>query len=109
MSSKGYVYFIKCDKYYKIGATTDVYSRFHSIQVCNPFDISLFHVIKSDDMYLTEKLFQDMFGRVERRGEWFELSEKNLQYIKNGNYSSRITASIGKANEPLTMPELIAM
>jgi hypothetical protein len=109
MNTKGYVYFIQCDKWFKVGATTDVYRRFHDIQVCNPFDVSLFHVIKTDDMRLTEKLFQALFGRVERRGEWFELSEKNLQYIKSGNYSRRIIESIGAANDPLTMPDLIAL
>ena len=109
MNYKGYVYFIQCDKWFKIGATTDVYGRFHNIQVCNPFDVTLFHVIKSDNMRLTEKLFQGMFGRAEKRGEWFELSEKNLQYIKSGKYSKSILESIGAANDPLTMPDLIAM
>jgi hypothetical protein len=107
MNSKGYVYFIKCADWYKIGATTDVYGRFHSIQVCNPFDVSLFHVIKTDNMHLTEKLFQGMFGRAEKRGEWYELSEKNLEYIKSGKYSKRIIESIGEANELLSMPDLL--
>lgn len=103
---KGYVYFIKCGYFYKVGSTKNIYSRFHSIQVANPEDVSLFHVIKTDDMRLTEKLFQALFGRIERRGEWFELSDKNLKYIKGGDYSSRIMESIGDAAKPFVMPDL---
>ena len=109
MNTKGYVYFIQCGEYYKIGSTIDVYSRFHTIQVTNPTDVSIFHVVKTDNMRLTEKLFQSMFERVEIRGEWFKLSEKNLEHIKSGEYSKHIIESIGAANDPLTMPDLIAM
>jgi hypothetical protein len=105
-NTKGYVYFIKCGDYYKVGATKDIYRRFHALQVANPQDITLFHVVKTDDMRLTEKLFQSMFGRIERRGEWFALSEKNLQYIKAGRYNKRIMDSIGDAVKPFVMPDL---
>jgi hypothetical protein len=107
MNSKGYVYFIKCDKWFKIGSTMDVYSRFHTVQVCNPYPVELFHKLKSDNMRLTEKLFQDMFGRAEKRGEWYILTPENLRYIKSGKYSRKIMESIGGASKPVTLPDLL--
>jgi hypothetical protein len=109
MKAKGYVYFIQCDKWFKIGATENVYSRFNSIRVCNPFEVSLFHTIKTNNMHITEKLFQGMFARVEGHGEWFELSDKNLEYIKAGNYTDRIIKSIGEANKAITIPDLLSI
>jgi len=109
MNYKGYIYFIQCGELFKVGATVDVYRRLHNIQTCNPMPVELFHKIKSDNMRLTEKLFQDRFGRIQRCGEWFELTPADLKYIKAGKYSQEIIESIGAANDLLTMPDLIAM
>lgn len=91
----GEVYFIKVDKYYKIGATRDLYGRFKSIQVCTPFECELVHSIKTNDMRRTERLFHNMFVRKLHKGEWFELSDKDIGYIKSGRYSKAIMNSIG--------------
>ena len=109
MNTKGYVYFIKCDKWFKIGATTDVKSRFNSIQVCNPFPVELIYKIKSNNMHLTEILFQDMFGRAEKRGEWYELTPADIKYIKAGRYNQDIVESIGRASKPIVIPDILAM
>lgn len=91
----GEVYFIKVGKYYKIGATRDLYSRFNSIQVCSPRECVLVHSIKTNDMIKTEKLFHAMFERCKMRGEWFNLTDTDVMYIKSGIYSKAITDSIG--------------
>ena len=105
----GEVYFIKVGDFYKIGATRNLYGRLHAIQVCNPIECTLIHKVKTSNMRLTEKLFKDRFGRLNVRGEWFDLSDIDIAYIKAGRYSKRIIESIGDANEPLTMPDLIAL
>jgi hypothetical protein len=103
----GEVYFIKVGDYYKIGATRDLYGRLHTIQVCNPTECILIHKIKTSNMRLTEKLFKSRFGRLNMRGEWFTLSDADIVYIKAGRYSKSIIDSIGDANKPLVMPDLL--
>jgi len=105
----GEVYFIKVGDFYKIGATRDLYSRLINIQVCNPTECILIHKVKTSNMRLTEKLFKSRFGRLNMRGEWFTLSDADIAYIKAGNYSKRIIESIGTANDPLIMPDLIVL
>ena len=107
----GDVYFVKVGDYYKIGATIHLYSRIHGLQLANPIPIELIHSIKTSDMYKTERLFQALFERDDKleRGEWFTLSDADIAYIKSGNYSKRIIESIGVANDPLIMPDLIVL
>lgn len=97
--SQGYgeVYFIKCGDSFKIGSTRDLYSRFMTLQVANTEKIELVHSIKTANMKLTEKLFQSLFEKDDKRerGEWFSLTDKDIQYIKSGNYSKSIIDSIG--------------
>jgi hypothetical protein len=105
----GEVYFIQVGDFYKIGATRDLYSRLHTIQVCNPTECILIHRVKTSNMRLTEKLFKNHFGKLNVRGEWFALSDSDITYIKSGKYSKSIVDSIGDANKPLTMPDLLAI
>lgn len=94
---KGEVYIIRVGDRFKIGATINLYSRMISLQTANPQDIELIHRIKTNDMYLTEKLFQALFERDGKRehGEWFLLSDKDIEYIKSSKYSKSIMESIG--------------
>jgi phosphotransferase system IIA component len=107
----GDVYFIKVGDYYKIGATRHLYSRIHGLQLANPMPIEVIAHIKSSDMHKTERLFQALFERDDKleRGEWFKLTDTDIAYIKAGRYSKSIVDSIGDANKPLTMPDLIAL
>lgn len=93
----GEVYFIQVGDYYKIGATRDLYKRFNTIQTCNATQCTLIHRVMTNDMYLTERLFKAMFERLDGliRGEWFSLSNADVDYIKTGKYSTSIANSIG--------------
>jgi hypothetical protein len=104
----GTVYFIKCGQYYKIGATKDVKSRLSSIRVTNPCDCELIHIVKTENMYLTERLFKSMFGRANLKGEWFSLTPENIEYIKSGNYSDAIKRSLGK-RPPIIIPDFLGI
>jgi len=91
----GDIYVIKVGEFYKIGSTRDLYGRFKTIQVCNPTECTLIHSFKTNDMKLTEKLFHSLFAHNVARGEWFTLSDKDIAYIKAGQYSKAIADSIG--------------
>lgn len=104
----GKVYFIKCGQYFKIGMSKNVYARFASIRVTNPCECELIHTVESENVYLTERLFKSMFGRVNIRGEWFELTSKDIDYIKAGNYSASIKQSLGK-RPPIIIPDFLSV
>lgn len=103
---KGEVYFIKVGNFHKIGATKNLCARFSTIQVANPTKCELVHKIKTNDMYLTERLFKAMFARLNMKGEWFTLSDADITYIKSGNYSKVIQDSIGNIKQWTRIPSL---
>lgn len=91
----GYVYVIKCEKYYKIGRTTNLKSRFSYIGVQIPFDIEIVHSIKCKDMLKTEELFHQLFKDKRIQGEWFNLTKEDINFIKECKYPDNIKKSIG--------------
>jgi hypothetical protein len=103
----GEVYFIKVGDMYKIGATRDLYGRFRNIQVCTPTECVLIHAVKTNDMKTTEKLFHNLYSRAIMRGEWFALSDGDIDYIKRGKYSKAIIDSIGLIDDCRSNLELV--
>jgi len=94
-NTKGYIYFITYgEKYYKIGLTIDLDQRLSKFNVVMPFELELVHSIKSNDIYLTESLFHEYFANKRGKGEWFELDEKDINYILKGKYPKNIRDSI---------------
>lgn len=107
--TKGEVYIVRIDKHFKIGASRNVYSRIHELQIANPTPIEVMARIKSNDMYRTERLLQAMFIRDDKleRGEWFNLTPTDLAYLKAGKYSTEIMDSIGNVDDWTRVPEII--
>lgn len=96
---KGFVYFIQEDfsDRVKIGKTENLEQRMETFGVKLPFQIKLIHSIVSENHNYTEKLFHIHFSDRHTNGEWFELSDKDIQWIKSGQYTKRIMDSIVKA------------
>ncbi|MCU7667278.1 GIY-YIG nuclease family protein [Bacillus thuringiensis] len=95
-SERGYVYFIKEDYAgrIKIGKTKDINQRLDTFNVKLPFHVDLLHVIESNNYHYTEKLFHILFQAKRVNGEWFELNETDITWIKSGKYTQRIMQSI---------------
>lgn len=95
-SNIGYVYIIKLDGYYKIGRTSNPSNRFgeYTKLMKEPEVISL---IFCDNYKQVEKELHEMFSDKNTNGEWFTLSDEELdkaiqylkekEFIKNINYS----------------------
>lgn len=81
-SSPGFVYLIKCEGYYKIGMSNDPKNRIPHLSVLTPFNTSAICVIESEDMRLLEKQLHDKFTDKRVNGEWFVLSDEDVEYIK---------------------------
>lgn len=93
--TEGHIYFITYDnKYYKIGKAKNLKNRIKVFSVEMPGEISVTHTVHSKDTWLTENLFHEYFKQKRIKGEWFDLSEKDLEYVKKGKYTKAIMKSI---------------
>jgi hypothetical protein len=81
---KGFVYVIQGDAYYKIGYTNDPYKRLKPITVNALFPLKTLVLIPTDDMKTTEQTLHTQFASKHIRGEWFNLSDEDLEAIRHG-------------------------
>lgn len=100
---KGYVYFIQEDYAgrIKIGKTVNLDQRMENFGVKLPFELELIHYVESNNHHYTEKLFHIHFNDKRVNGEWFELNEEDMAWIKSGCYTKRIIESINYVNKKL--------
>ena len=85
----GLVYFIKDTEVsglVKIGFTTNWKSRSFAFDTKLPFKWELVHIVYCTDHRFAEKLFHLMFEHKRMNGEWFDLSEDDLRFVKSGAY-----------------------
>jgi hypothetical protein len=82
---KGFVYLIKevNGSHYKIGRTVNLDSRAQTFSVKLPFKISLEHSFHSDDYKTAEESLHTMFSDKRIDGEWFQLSDDDVSFIKS--------------------------
>lgn len=82
-----YVYVLKCHKFYKIGIATDIKKRMSSLQIGNPYQITLVEKYKIPPekcLYFEQEIHRVLRGcRKHVRGEWFTLGDEVLDVIKN--------------------------
>jgi hypothetical protein len=78
----GFVYLLQSGPYYKIGVSTQVDERIKQLSTQPPFDIELLHTIQTDDMYGLEKKLHADYDSKRKNGEWFELDQADVEYIK---------------------------
>jgi len=76
-----YLYLIKCHKYYKIGVAFDIENRLNSLQCGNPYKLDLIIAVKNPDSKELEEILHKKFEDKRVRREWFELSQKDVDFI----------------------------
>lgn len=87
-STRGYVYVVKAvglingQLPYKIGKTRNIEDRLAMFGVKLPFNIEIEHVIKTANRHRLEAKLHLHFGHKRLQGEWFDLNEDDLIYIK---------------------------
>lgn len=77
----GYVYLIKTNEYTKIGISIDPARRLDSIDGSSPYEVSLIHLIETDNMQRLETELHSQFAAKHHRKEWFLLSDEDIQQI----------------------------
>lgn len=79
----GYVYLILASTgHYKIGRTKSVPQRMSLFGVQLPFTFEIVHVIETDDMCADERTLHERFASQRVNGEWFSLTEQDVEYIR---------------------------
>ncbi len=81
----GYLYLIHCVgfPYYKIGVTTrEPQSRVRALQTGMPFELELEYAVQVPDIYREEEMLHDAYKDNHVRGEWFNLTPAELEYLK---------------------------
>lgn len=78
----GYVYILEAVgfKVYKIGRTKNIDTRMKTL-IKLPFDTKLIHTIKTDNPTKTELELHRKFADLRVNGEWFKLSNENIEYL----------------------------
>lgn len=80
--ARGVVYFIRDDKgRIKIGKAKNIKERMGEYTKL-PFEPEIIHLIESDDYHATEIQFHELFAEKRLRGEWFDLTDKDIEMIK---------------------------
>lgn len=69
--------------YYKIGFSSNVNRRFETLNKATPDSLKLIHVIKTWQYRDVEKYLHDKFEHKRYDGEWFKLSDEDVDYIKS--------------------------
>jgi len=88
----GCIYLVKekNDGHIKIGRTVDIKSRLRTFSVKLPFKVDLIHSFKSSDYISAEKLLHRHFQSKRVDGEWFLLTELDIEKIKCDGFLSEL-------------------
>jgi Meiotically up-regulated gene 113 len=97
----GYVYFVQehMNGTFKIGKTKHIEKRMNVFGVKLPFKNELIYLIKTGNHHQTEVAFHKHFSTKRLEGEWFNLNQDDLTWVKEQNYTNEIFTSIH--NKPL--------
>jgi Meiotically up-regulated gene 113 len=80
----GFVYLLKSSEgHYKIGCTISPDDRLHTFEVKLPFKVHYEHLIYSADRRRLESDLHKQFASKRIEGEWFNLSDDDVNYIKS--------------------------
>lgn len=82
IATPGYVYLIKSPYGFKIGKTVNMKSRTRLFEVKLPFRIKVEHFAWFENYSDAERSQHDKFRSKRLEGEWFDLDEVDISYIK---------------------------
>lgn len=109
-NSPGYVYFVQeyLTGTFNIGKTKNITKRMNVYHIKLPMKNELLYFVKSGNQHKTKAAFHKHFAAKQADGEWFKLTREDLEWIKNGDYTEEIHASIldqGDGEEDVLLTE----
>lgn len=92
----GYVYFVQehMNGTFKIGKTKHIEKRMNVFGVKLPFKNELIYLIKTGNHHQTEIAFHKHFSHKRLEGEWFNLNQDDITWVKKQKYTNEIFTSI---------------
>jgi Meiotically up-regulated gene 113 len=76
---RGFVYFIECGDYIKVGYTGSVRARLTNLAMANPYPLKVLATMEGSKQ--TESSLHDRFADAFHRGEWFRKTPELLAFI----------------------------
>ncbi|MFZ3577876.1 GIY-YIG nuclease family protein [Virgibacillus sp. DJP39] len=93
----GYVYFVRESGNHriKIGKAKNPEQRIQNdFGTMMPYEFIIIHLIRSENYHKTENLFHRYFGDKRFKGEWFDLTSKDLAWVQKEKFPREIEDSI---------------
>lgn len=81
----GYVYIVRAGQYFKIGRTKDITNRLTQLAIQLPEKPILLHTISTSNPIAAEQYFHDRFSLRRLNGEWFALSDDDIDALQSIN------------------------
>ncbi len=78
----GYIYFLRCGEYYKVGRAKHLNKRLSAYVTHSPYEIETIMTLEVDDYVYFEELLHKTFSNFIHRGEWYLFSNHALNIIK---------------------------
>jgi len=82
----GFVYLLKCGRFYKIGQTNATGRREYELSIQMPERAKLVHEIKTDDPRGIEAYWHKRFEEKRKNGEWFDLSAADVAAFRRRKF-----------------------
>ena len=81
--SPGFVYLLQSPtSAYKIGRASNPHNRLKTFGVQLPFEVEFIALIQTDDMHNLERELHALFDNKRINGEWFALTQQDVEYIR---------------------------
>jgi hypothetical protein len=82
---EGYVYLLDGGGFFKIGRKTRPDRRIEQMAIQLPWRVSVEHLIGCEDHSEAERALHEKFAAKRTNGEWFELNDEEIAWIKSIN------------------------
>lgn len=83
LPKSGYIYVLRADNgLYKIGRSVNIDGRIKRLETVLPYELELVCAVKAKDYITTEAKLHQVFADKCVKGEWFQLTEADIEYIK---------------------------
>lgn len=80
--TSGWVYILEGEESYKIGRSKDPWKRQNQIGIKLPFEVELIYTTYSLHHKELEKSLHERFNDKRLNGEWFDLEDEDIEFIK---------------------------